>query len=462
MLYREKTMGFVWILAGICFLWDPVVGVVDLLPDFIGWLLVCIGISSLADMNDDLAQAQQNFRRMLWVGLGRVAAELLIHVFLENTRDQLNPYEAPVWSLLFSFSFAVLELWFLLPALRSFWRGIASLSECGGARNGLAAVNRRGKTLCDRMMRLSAVFIILHALFAVLPELAVLTVFRVENVYTTAIYQFRTLFRFVAAGISGVAGVIYLISWFRFFGRVRGEKVWLESLRVRYEREILPDVGLLLRRRLGAGFSFFRIGLVFLGNVSLLFYEFLPDWGCVLVVLCGALILGRLMQGGSLLIGLGLSVAVVGIPRTMLNVRYLGSYVPQDSLYLPEAYERYFPVCVLASVEAVLTALFVAGLIFCLLRMSKSYAVRGDAMLQMSAERILKAQRRRANVILVFVMLSAGAKIAEAFLQPMLGWIWLLQFALSMVAFALFGGFLTDLSESIGGAFPTQTKRSCQ
>lgn len=453
-MYRQKTMGLVWILVGICFLWDPVVGVVDLLPDVIGWMLVCIGVSALADMHDDLAQAQRNFRRMVWVGLGRVAAELLIFVFLENTREQLNPYEAPVWSLLFAFSFAVLELWFLLPASRSFWRGIARLSECGGARNSLASLDRHGRTLCDRMQRMTAVFLILHTVFAVLPEFAVLTVFREENVYSTAVYQFRNLFRFVAAGVSGIAGLLFLISWVRFFRNLRGETAWLESLRMRYEREILPDVGLLLRRRVGAGFLFFRIGLILLGNVSILYYEFMPDWGCVLLVLCGLLILGSLMKGSSLLVGVGLAVVAVGIPRTVLNIRYLQSFIPQDSLYLPVAYERYFPICVLASVEAVLTALFLGCLLFCLLRMAKDYLARGDALSGMSTARVLHVQRQKAGVIFGFVVLSAGAKIAEIFLQPIYGWIWLVQFVLSLVAFILFSGLLTDLSESIVGAFP--------
>ena len=38
-MHREKTMGFFWLTLGVCFLWDPIVGVADFLPDIIGWLL---------------------------------------------------------------------------------------------------------------------------------------------------------------------------------------------------------------------------------------------------------------------------------------------------------------------------------------------------------------------------------------------------------------------------------------
>ena len=410
----------------------------DFLPDIIGWLLITVDISALADLNDDIAEAQSSFRRMLWVGLARIAAELLIFVFLGNTSDKLNPYERPVWTLLLAFSFAVLELCFLLPAFRNFWRGISALSECGGARNGLATPNRRGRSLCDRMAAVTVVFLLLHAVLTVLPELTVLTVFRREGVYNTSLYRFRDLFRGVSAVASGAVGLVFLGMWRHFFS----------------VREILPNTGLLLRRRVGTGFTFLRVGILLSANLSLLYYEFLPDWGSVLVVLCGCFVLGKLLQGSSMLVGVGLSVAVVGIPRTFLNVRYLRDYVPKASLLDPAAYERYFPVCVLASIEAALTALFVGCVLICVMRMAKRYAAGEDAISRMSAERDMQARRRRANLIMIFTMFSACAKIAEVFLQPRYGWVWLIQFALSMVVFVLFNGLLTDIAESVCGAFP--------
>lgn len=291
-----------------------------------------------------------------------------------------------------------------------------------------------------------------------LPELTVLSVFVQEGVYNTALFRFRELFRLGAGAVSGVAGLAFLIAWGRFYGAWCREVAWLESLRLRYEREVLPDTGLLLGRRVGAGFAFFRVGVLLSANLSILFFEFLPDWGCVLVVLCGCMILGNLLQGSSMLIGVGLSVAVVGVPRTLLNVRYLRSFVPRDSLYLPEAYERYLPVCILASIEAVLTALFVGCVLLCVIRMEKRFTASEDAISRMTAERDLQARRRRAGLIMLFVVLSAGAKIAEIFLQPRFGWIWMVQFALSMVVFALFSGLLTDVAESVHSAYQTEEK----
>lgn len=452
-MYKRKDLGVSLLFLGVCFLWEPIVGLVDCLPDIIGWLLICVGVSALADLNDDLAAAQQQFRRMLWIALARIASELLIFVFLGNTSERLNPYESAVWTLVFSFGFAVLELWLLLPAVRDFWRGLSLLSECGGARNGLATPNRKGKSFCDRMQTLTLIFLVTRAVFAVLPEMSVLTVFQTENVYTTTWFRFRTLFRIAAGLVSGGVGVAWLVSCWRFLQAFLREVAWLDSLRARYVRDVLPNTALRLGRRTDAGFAFFRIGILLSANLSMLFYEFLPDWACVLVVLCGCLILGEVLQGSSMLIGVGLSVAVVGVPRTLLNVRYLRSFVPADSLYLPEAYERYFPVCVLAAIEAVLTALFLGCLLLCVLRMEKRFSSERDSLSRLSAERGRRALHVRALLIVVFAVLSAVAKIAEAFLQPQYGWIWLLQFSLSIVVFMLFGGLLTDVSESVVGGY---------
>ena len=67
---------------------------------------------------------------------------------------------------------------------------------------------------------------------------------------------------------------------------------------------------------------------------------------------------------------------------------------------------------------------------------AKLIDVSKNVISRMSAERDMQARRRRANLIMIFTMFSACAKIAEVFLQPRYGWVWLIQFALSMVVYS--------------------------
>ena len=81
----KRNMGMIWLLLGGCFLWNPVVGVRDVLPDVLGYILMCVGIARLADLNDCMENAQRYFRRMLWVGFGQIFAWLLVSSFLQKT-----------------------------------------------------------------------------------------------------------------------------------------------------------------------------------------------------------------------------------------------------------------------------------------------------------------------------------------------------------------------------------------
>ena len=43
-------MGIGYIIAGMFFLFEPFIGVADILPDFIGYLLILHGMSKIADL----------------------------------------------------------------------------------------------------------------------------------------------------------------------------------------------------------------------------------------------------------------------------------------------------------------------------------------------------------------------------------------------------------------------------
>ena len=103
------------ILAGF-FLFNPTVGVQDLLPDVLGYLFLFIGLSVLADLSDSAAEAQRAVRAMIWVGAGQLLANALTNGLLQDSTMKLNPYEQPVLTLLFAFVRLVLEWYFMLPA----------------------------------------------------------------------------------------------------------------------------------------------------------------------------------------------------------------------------------------------------------------------------------------------------------------------------------------------------------
>ena len=86
---RQRKQGWGLLFAACCFLWNPVIGVTDILPDAVGYLLLMLGLSALADLDrsEQLLDAQKAFRAMLWVSLGQIAAELLVHVVIPRSSE---------------------------------------------------------------------------------------------------------------------------------------------------------------------------------------------------------------------------------------------------------------------------------------------------------------------------------------------------------------------------------------
>ena len=63
--------------AGILFLFNPNVNLIDVLPDCIGYLCICAAIAREADLCGELADAQTEFRRLFWISLSKLPAWLI-------------------------------------------------------------------------------------------------------------------------------------------------------------------------------------------------------------------------------------------------------------------------------------------------------------------------------------------------------------------------------------------------
>ena len=457
---KQGSMGFLWLLLAGGFLWNPVVGVRDLLPDVIGYLLLCVGISKLADLNDTLAEAQKAFRSMLWVGFAQVGAWLLVSAFLQKSETELNRYEEPVWVLLFAFVFLVLEWYFLLPAWKNFFKGLSELAEFHGGDALLR--ERRGRGWSQRMTNLTRGFVICKTVLTVLPEASVLTSFETEAenpMFLFDWFPYLSAFRALAVIIGLIVGAVWLIGYCRFMRAAMTDLPWLERLRDRYEREILPDVGLLLNRRVSGAFTFFRVGIVFCANLTVLYREMLPDWFAVLLFLCGGLLLGTLLENFKPCLLSGCALLAVGIGRTVLNDLYLReNFIPQDALHLPTAYEQYFPVRVLSWLEAALTFVFILCVIGVLSGVAKKHTAvnygEDRGLSQRATERLHRELRRKMIPVAVLWGISSVCKILEVELQPIYGWFWMVQFTLSIAAGIFFSAYLSKLAEQIADRYP--------
>ena len=90
-------MGIAYILAGVFFLFNPNINVVDVLPDFIGYLLIYRGLFHASFLSDNLRQARDLIWKLAMITAVRAASAVLL------------PYTSDTFTLLLVFIFAVLE-----------------------------------------------------------------------------------------------------------------------------------------------------------------------------------------------------------------------------------------------------------------------------------------------------------------------------------------------------------------
>ena len=235
---RPKHMGLGLVMLSGIFLFNPVIAFLDFLPDVLGYLLLCVGLFRLADVNFHLSDAAKHFRTMLFVGLGELFCMYLVYGVMRNRVDEMNPYERPVSILLFSFAVLVLQCCFLIPAFRELFVGLDQLASYHGSN--ILCEEHNGKTESEKMIRLSTAFVILRAVFSVLPELTILTSFEHDaknDKFLFDWYEFIHLFRFVGVLLGTMIALIWLVAFMKYFKRVMRERdnrrrlVWICPIR---------------------------------------------------------------------------------------------------------------------------------------------------------------------------------------------------------------------------------------
>ena len=175
---KKGKLGLGWLIPGAVMLANPVVAFYDILPDCIGYLLVCVSLFRLADLNSSIADALRRFRTLIWISMGGLLMQYFIYNVLSK-QPGLKPQEIPTLVLLCAFVMAVPQLYFAVPAWRDLFSGFWQLAE---RHEGEAVFHygKRNSNICERMRRASGVFVVLFSALSVLPEFSVLTTFEYE------------------------------------------------------------------------------------------------------------------------------------------------------------------------------------------------------------------------------------------------------------------------------------------
>ena len=455
---KRQGMGYgLLILAGL-FLWNPIVGMVDVLPDLIGYILLFAGLSMVADLQEEIFEARERFRAVAWVALGEAAAQLFIRFFLSVTTSSQDLYgqNTPTWILLFSFVITVLECYFLIPAYRSLFRGLGRLAEARNAAH-LTATPRAGARY-DRMAVFSIVFVIGKNLLSLLPEFAVLSAqgYR-EGTSAADWYVYINAIRALAFLPALILTAVWLVAWIRLFTAAKKDVDFQSAIRKEYEEKILPDHGLLISRRARLSFLLARLAAAMLPTFMLLWEgvgeaqsrfgtELLPDFAAALFLTVSIYLLGIFDRIRKSEIWIGALAICAGAVDWVLCTVYYQQYTSLDGRYLSNAVLSYRILTVTTIISSLLAAALFALFLFRVLRLIQT---------ECSGTSVKDFTGRLVWLFVLLTGITAG-KIADRILRPWTGWVWWIPLLLTVVFVLILSSVFADLSSVIATRYPSQ------
>lgn len=448
-------MGLGMLAFSAIFLCNPMIGFVDILPDCIGFLLLCNGLNLMADMSERLADARRRFQILFWAGLIQILAELFLYNFMQSNQAEMNPYEMPVTILTFSFIWAVLYCAVLIPALRNLFLGLDRMGE----RFGFSGYpSSSSKTMGERMARRSTVFVIALTVLGMLPELSILTSFEHDKgskIFLFDWYDFIGLFRWGAFFLASIFSAIWLISCLRYFHRLQKDKRWIDSMREYYTAEVLPQVGMLSVRRFTSAFLILYVAILFAIHLKMSYFSCLPGIVFAFLVFAGLSSLGDLLPKQKHCNTAAIALAVCSLTELIVNYFYLKKYIPEESLFIPSAFWHYFAVQALDIIEILLTLVLFYFLSQAIREIIKNYTgvqyagTSGQALSQSATQKLHKSFFLRLNIIFVLFFVAAIGNIADTVLHFYVGWLWLIPLCVSIVGVLLYHSLQHDLLEEI-------------
>ena len=462
--------GFLAVLFAGVVLCNPVVGFADILPNCIGYWLLCYGLNRLADLDGHISVAVRRFRILSALSIAQVLAAYFAYGVIEP--QATNVYEMRSYIMLGAFLMLVAQWFFLLPAFRDLFRGLDYLAERYGVTS--LTAEKKGKNAVQSMASLTRLFVVASSLLALLPELSGFSSLngKGENGtpgfgsewYSSVIsspeqaidrYAFIDVLRALCAVASLIIAVIWLVSFVRLIRRILHEREWLETLDARYQSEILPQMGMLTVRCFSRSFYLLQLGIIFVASLRMNYYAILPSAVFALLTFLALFWVRHLVSVSRGAYAVCAGCAAVSIVQTVLNTSYLNRYEPEASLYQGDAYNLFFAVRLADAAEAAVTLILIAVLLHtmyrtvCLHTGTRYDGEYAENFSGTSSQRLHKRFAGRFKIIFVIFFLAAVAQIADAIFRLEYPWIWLFALALSFIGIMMFYSVLYELKSEI-------------
>jgi len=460
MKQKLPSFRFPLVMVAIIFLATPNISLVGILPDFIGYLLLTCSLSYAADAFPYFAEAKAGFLRLMWISLAKIPASLIMLMMWGNDSSQRSIVAV------FSLSFAVLDLVFLLPTLSTYFEGVFYLGDRYGCDSVMGVPSSFGKLTREGFKKLTVAFMITKEVMSTLPEMTLISVkqynpdyvFEGSRIVWSAYYP---LFAIVGAVLVLAFGVVWAAYALRYCAYLKQADEIDPMIVGHYEKE---REYLYTKRdyaRVAMGLLLLIVAVGFAIDFVLDDVNVVPDATSVILFVIGIQLLRPSVGHGhisSLLFGLyGLASVVANV----FKISFVSKYTYRMIETVPAAASLYTQYSIVYVVETVLACVAFASLCGLLKDLYKKYAPKAfegnEKKLSQHIYAFVGLGWLSAIGSLLYVLSMRYTKPVETAVDEVIGvltfpkweWFWMVPLLLALAWLVYSISFLGNLRDSI-------------
>ena len=387
-LYTVKAkpfgrMGFLLLCFFPIFFANPVVGVIDILPDFIGYIFMLIALSKLRDVSEKFEDAFKHISIAAIISVAQLGSLFLSFGVIAGGE---SGYQSSF--MMFSLVITALEFIFTIRALRLFFSAMQYTAEkhdchficapkprAAGSRKKPRTVSRN-----DSFMNFTTVFIVIRGLCAALPQFATQSSHGFDETRFD-FSRFLPIFQLLGIVICLVFSTIWIIRAYAYFGGLYRQKEFAESLKRSYSETVVTvPVRFILRNNslfvtLLSVAAYFGTDLYINDKMT----NVIPDALFAVVCIFTLLILNEYFKYSGTLrwssIAVFAAYGVVSFIKDRIHYSYFYEFTMFSYYRDPKAYKLYTQLTAVNILSSVLLLLSVIMIYMLIKYVEKGYAI---------------------------------------------------------------------------------------
>ena len=416
----SKNIGFSLLPFAFIFLFEPGFSIIDIFPDFVGYVILCLSLRNLADINNRISDALSGFRKGALISLLRYCSIYFLKSFFIET-------ELSIGLLLFCFVFSFFELAVLIPAYRSLFEGLLSLGIMhdgnavyqkktrkvkrltdGGAEYETTSESKKNVT--EKAYGLTVLFIAMRAILMTLPEFTSLT--------NNTEYEFVALLRIFAFAIMIPISVTWLIKMIAYFVKIKKDRVFVSNLTDLYFKNSKEHPYLYIARSASTGVCTLLVACIFCINIFSDYVDLVPSYLFYAIALIASVFLWKFSKKCAVLgsfsaIGITFSIITQGLTKS-----FHSEYYPAAIKKSLEAYNAYYKMFAFNIVDSIISFIISILVIFVLWDVYKAHTEIAIAETPKEKRYFKLRFCKGAFVSLLLSAVSMASNIYYVFAQP--------------------------------------------